>query len=150
MPIITFLSDFGYKDHYVASVKARILSSQPTAAIVDISHAVQPFDIAHAVFVLSAVFRDFPEGTVHLVAVDTQNSKSGKYHAASYKGHYFLAADNGIISLLTDSEPDELVEIATGAPTAAPARDWLAPAALHLANGGSLEDLGPQTTQMRQ
>ena len=150
MHFITFLSDFGYRDHYVASVKARMLSSQPNAQIIDISHAVEPFDIAHAVHVLASVYRDFPEGTVHLVAVDTQGTKSGKYLAAKYKGHYFLAADNGIISLLTDSEPEELVEIATEMPTAAPARDWLAPAALHLANGGHLEDIGTKTTHMRQ
>ncbi|MBK0402177.1 SAM-dependent chlorinase/fluorinase [Adhaeribacter sp. BT258] len=150
MPIITFLSDFGYRDHYVASVKARLLSSQPNTPLVDISHAVEPFDIAHAVYILSAVFRDFPEGTVHLVAVDTQNSKSGKYHAAKFQGHYFLAADNGIISLLTDSEPEELVEIATEIATSSPTRDWLGPAALHLASGGKLEDLGPKTTHMRQ
>lgn len=150
MRIITFLSDFGYIDHYVAAVKARLLSSQPEARIVDISHAIEPFDIAHAVYVLSAVFRDFPEGTVHLVGVDTQGAKSGKFHAAKYKGHYFLAADNGILSLLTESEPEELVELLTENPTASPARDILAPAALHLANGGNLEDLGTPTTHLRQ
>ena len=150
MAIITFLSDFGYTDHYVAAVKARLISNQPDVRIIDISHGIQPFDIANAVFVLSSVFRDFPEETVHLVAVDTQGGKSGKYHAAKYKGHYFLAADNGIISLLTESEPEELVEIATELPTASPARDWLAPAALHLAGGGKLEDLGPKAPNMRQ
>ena len=85
MAIITFLSDFGYTEHYVASVKARLVSSQPAIPIVDISHAIQPFDIAHAVHILSAVFQDFPKGTVHLIAVDTQGTKSGKYHAA-YRG----------------------------------------------------------------
>lgn len=150
MGLITFLSDFGYRDHYVAAVKARILSSDPEARIVDISHSVTPFDIAHGVYVLSAVFRDFPEGTVHLVAVDTHGGKSGKYHAAKFQGHYFLMADNGILSLLTNSEPEELVEIPVNTPTMAPARDVLASAALHLAQGGNLEDLGPKTTHMRQ
>jgi S-adenosylmethionine hydrolase len=150
MAIITFLSDFGYKDHYVAAVKARLLSRDPAANIVDISHAITPFDIAHGFYVISAIFRDFPEGTVHLVAVDTHGNKSGKFHAVKHKGHYFLAADNGIISLLTDSEPEELVEITVPENTLAPARDILAPAALHLAQGGNLEDLGTPTTQMRQ
>ena len=148
MPIITFLSDFGYTEHYVAAVKARLLSSQPTISIVDISHAIQPFDIAHAEYVIASVFRDFPEGTVHLLAVDTQ-TKTGKYHAVKYQGHYFLAADNGLISLLTDSAPDAMVELAP-LETSAPARDLLAPAALHLATGGSLEDLGTPTTSMKQ
>src|SRR5436190_14463343 len=113
MPIITFLSDFGYIDHYVAAVKARLVSSQPNTPIVDISHAIQPFDIAHAVYVLSSVFRDFPEGTVHLVAVDTQGSKTGKFHAIKFQGHYFVCADNGLLSLLTESAPEEMVELAT-------------------------------------
>lgn len=150
MAIITFLSDFGYRDHYVAAVKARLLSSQPNTQIVDISHGIEPFDIAHGVFVLSSVFRDFPEGTVHLIAVDTQGAKSGKFHAAKYQGHYFLAADNGILSLLTESEPEALVELAVLQDSASPARDLLAPAALHLANGGQLEDIGTPTTHMRQ
>ncbi|HSI91565.1 MAG TPA: SAM-dependent chlorinase/fluorinase [Adhaeribacter sp.] len=150
MALITFLSDFGYIDHYVAAVKARMLSTRPNTQIVDISHGITPFDIAHGFYVLSAVYRDFPEGTVHLVAVDTHGAKSGKYHAARYKGHYFLAADNGIISLLTDSEPEELVELAVNGATTSPGRDILAPAALHLAGGGSLEDLGTKTTAMRQ
>src|SRR5688572_23694441 len=150
MAIITFLSDFGYTEHYVASVKARLVSSQPTIPIVDISHAIQPFDIAHAVYVISAVFRDFPEGTVHLIAVETQGSKTGKFHACKFQGHYFLAADNGLISLLTDSQPDELVELTTTGETSSATRDWLAPAALHLAQGGDLEDIGTPTTSMKQ
>lgn len=150
MAIITFLSDFGFTEHYVAAVKARLLSRQPDQTIVDISHAIHPFDIAHAVFVLGSVFRDFPEGTVHLVAVDTQGSKTGKFHAIKFQGHYFICADNGLLSLLTESAPEEMVEIATTGETTAPARDWLAPAALHLATGGALEDLGTPTTSMKQ
>jgi S-adenosylmethionine hydrolase len=150
MALITFLSDFGYTEHYAASVKARILSRDPEARIVDISHGITPFDIAHGVFVLSSVFRDFPEGTVHLVAVDTHGNKSGKYHAIKYQGHYFLAADNGLLALLTESEPEELVELANMDLSIAPARDLLAPAALHLAQGGNLDDLGTKTNSMRQ
>ena len=150
MAIITFLSDFGYTEHYVAAVKARLLSRKSDVTIVDISHAIQPFDIAHAVYVLSSVFRDFPEGTVHLVAVDTQGSKTNKFHAIKFQGHYFVCADNGLLSLLTESAPEEMVEIATNEDVVAPGRDVLAPAALHLATGGSLEDLGTPTANMKQ
>lgn len=60
MAIITFMSDFGRKDHYVAAVKAKIYQYNPNAQIVDISHEITSFNIAHAAFVLGAIFRDFP------------------------------------------------------------------------------------------
>ncbi|WP_242927363.1 SAM hydrolase/SAM-dependent halogenase family protein [Pontibacter vulgaris] len=151
MAVITLTSDFGHTDHYVAAVKARILSQEPQAAIVDISHAVEPYNIPQAEYVLGSVFQDFPEGTVHLVAVDTHGSKTGKYHAAKYKGHYFLLADNGLLSLLTDGKPDLVVELHTdNGFTSFPAKELLAPAAVFLAKGGDIEVLGEQTTDFKQ
>jgi len=72
MAIVTFMSDFGTGDHYVAAVKARILNINPSIQIVDISHEINPFDIGHGAYVLRSVFRDFPEGTIHMVSVDSQ------------------------------------------------------------------------------
>ena len=151
MAVITFTSDFGYTDHYVAAVKAKILTQNPDATIVDISHGIEPYNIAQAEYVLGAVFRDFPEGTVHLVAVNTHGSKQGKYHAAKYKGHYFLMADNGLLSLLTDGRPDMIIELNAETPHMAfPAKDLLAPVAVYLAKGGDIEVLGEHTTNFRQ
>lgn len=151
MGLITFLSDFGYRDHYVAAVKARILQLAPTTPVLDISHAVEPFNIAHAVHVLNAVFRDFPAGTVHLIGVNDLGGPRAAWHAAIYQGHYFVAADNGLLALLCDGQPEELVSLGAAAGlTPSPTRDLLAPAAVHLANGGLLSDLGPATTQLYQ
>jgi S-adenosyl-L-methionine hydrolase (adenosine-forming) len=151
MALITFTSDFGYTDHYVAAVKAKILSQKPEATIIDISHAIEPFNIAHAEYVLTAVFQDFPKGTVHLVGVDTQGSRSGRFHAALYKGHYFLLADNGLLSLITDGEPEKIVELHTDFPLMPfPVKDLLAPAALYLANGGDIEVMGERTNSFTQ
>ncbi|MBF9255152.1 SAM-dependent chlorinase/fluorinase [Pontibacter sp. 172403-2] len=151
MAVITFTSDFGYADQYVAAVKAKILSQDLQATIVDVSHAIGPYNIAQAEYVLGSVFDEFPEGTVHLVAVDTYGSKDGKFHAARYKGHYFLLADNGLLSLLTDEEPEMVVEIKTDNPLMpSPVKDLLAPAAVFLAKGGNLEVLGDRTYNFRQ
>ncbi|RIJ34046.1 SAM hydrolase/SAM-dependent halogenase family protein [Pontibacter oryzae] len=150
MAVITFLSDFGYADHYVAAVKAKVLSQDPHVQVVDITHAVEPYNIAQAEYVFGAVYRDFPEGTVHLIAVDTYGCKYGKYHAAKYKGHYFLLPDNGLLSLLTDGQPDKVVELKTDKPLMPfPAKDLLAPAAVFLAKGGDLEVLGERTDTIR-
>ncbi|GAA4425903.1 SAM-dependent chlorinase/fluorinase [Pontibacter saemangeumensis] len=151
MALITFTSDFGYNDHYVAAVKARILSQDAQAAIVDVSHAIEPYNIAHAEYVLGAVYGEFPEGTVHLVAVDTHGSKQGRFHAAQYKGHYFLLADNGLLSLLTEGQPELVVELKTDRPLMPfPAKDLLAQAAVYLAGGGDIEVLGERTRNFRQ
>ncbi|GHA78094.1 SAM hydrolase/SAM-dependent halogenase family protein [Pontibacter akesuensis] len=147
MAVITFLSDFGYSDHYVAAVKAKIISLDPQLTVVDISHAIEPYNIAHAEYVFGSVFQDFPVGTVHLIAVDTHGNKQGKFHAAKYKGHYFLMADNGLLSLLTEGQPEQVVELKTDHPLMpSPTRDLLAPVAVYLAKGGELDVLGESTS----
>lgn len=151
MAVITFTSDFGYADHYVAGVKAKILSQDPQATIVDVSHAIEPYNIAQAEYVLGAVYGEFPEGSVHLVAVDTYDNQYGNYHAARYKGHYFLLADNGLLSLLADGKPEIIVEIKTeNSMLPSPVKDLLAPAAVFLAKGGNIEVLGERTGNFRQ
>ena len=155
MGLITFLSDFGYRDHYVAAVKARILQLAPTLPVFDITHGVEPFNIAHAVHVLQAVFRDFPAGTVHLIGVNDLGRGADKdgvvrsgWLAARHEQHYFVAADNGILALLTAGRPDELVRLPAPRLIPLPTRDILTPAAVHLAGGGRLQDLGPATDEL--
>jgi S-adenosyl-L-methionine hydrolase (adenosine-forming) len=151
MAVITLLSDFGYTDHYVAAVKAKIIAHNPEATIVDISHGIDPFNIAEAVFVLGSVYHEFPEGSVHVSAVNTHGNKQGKYHAAKYKGHYFLLSDNGLLSLLTDGQPEIVVELQNNDPLMPfPAKNLLAPAAAYLAKGGDIEVLGERTDQFHK
>jgi S-adenosylmethionine hydrolase len=172
MGVLTLLTDFGYRDHYVAALKARLLQLGPTLPVIDITHGVAPYDIAHAVHVLRAVFRDFPLGTTHLITVsDYGASPAGAvampaWHAAQHEGHYFVAADNGLLALLCDGVPERLVRLSAVAPPTAPAaasslaastpqatainptRDVLAPAAVRLALGQALDSLGLPTTEL--
>ncbi|GAB2778119.1 hypothetical protein HNQ93_001701 [Hymenobacter luteus] len=151
MGLITFLSDFGYRDHYVAAVKARILQLAPQVPVLDITHGIEPFNIAHAQHVLSSVYQDFPAGTVHLIGVNDQGSPRGAWHAARFQGHYFVSADNGLLPLLCDGKPEELVLLSAGpAPTPSPTRDLLAPAAVRLAQGEALVSLGTAATEVYQ
>lgn len=140
MVVITFMSDFGTQDHYVSAVKATIISKSPTQVIVDITHNIRPFDISHAAHVLGNVFHQFPEGTVHLAAVDTMKAAS---HAIAVKagGHYFVGFDSGLFSLLTGLETQEAVVLETNDSTF-PAKDVLSHAALDLASGKALSGLG--------
>lgn len=111
MALLTFTSDFGYEDHYVASVKAAIYKVNPSLQIVDISHAIKRFDIEHGAFVLSNVFRDFPEGTVHLIGIDDSGHLNKPCIAFKLEQHFFVSSDCGIIGLLSDNQPEYVVEL---------------------------------------
>jgi len=150
MGVLTLLTDFGYRDHYVAALKARLLQLAPAATVVDISHAVEPFDIAHAVYVLNSVFRDFPLGTAHVIGVNDHGiGATPTWHAARFRGHYFVTADNGLLALLCDGQPEELVAL-PAADTPSPTRDVLLPAAVALSQGAALADLGPVVTELHR
>lgn len=142
MAIITFLSDFGETDHYIAAVKAKILSEKADQPIVDISHHISSCDTAHAAYVLKAVFKEFPKGTVHLVAVNSLGQAGDKYIAVKIEGHYFVGTDNGLFGLISDAESEGQVEIINEEPTSFPAKKIFAKVAAQLASGVTLEKVG--------
>jgi S-adenosylmethionine hydrolase len=65
-PIITLLTDFGTRDHYVASMKGVILGINPQCALIDITHQVRPHDIEEGAFILANAYSHFPKGTIHV------------------------------------------------------------------------------------
>jgi S-adenosyl-L-methionine hydrolase (adenosine-forming) len=144
MPIVTLLTDSGESDHYVAAIKAKIISVNPGVRIVDISHAIASCDIGHAAFVLRSVFREFPKGTVHLVGVDAVGNRGDAYIAAQLEDHFFVTTDNGLLSLISEKSHQYLAQltVATANNSTFPERDIFAPAAAKLASGVSLTDLG--------
>jgi S-adenosylmethionine hydrolase len=112
MPVITLTSDWGTKDHYLASVKGAILKQIPEARIIDISHEVPPHDLTQAAFILKNCYRDFPSGTIHILGISTEESEVNPHTAILADGHYFIGADNGIFTLIFDEQkPDKIVEI---------------------------------------
>lgn len=110
MPLITFTSDFGQSDHYVAFTKAKILHEHSEAQIIDVSHGIKPFDIAHMAFVVRSVFREFPEGTIHLLGNDSNSQKAQSYIIAKIEQHIFVGPNNGVMSLLSDKQPELVIE----------------------------------------
>lgn len=137
MAIVTLLTDSGESDHYVAAIKARILTLEPNARIVDISHQIRLFDLGHAAFVLRSVFRDFPTGTIHLVAVDASGNRGDAFIIAQLEGHFFVGADNGLFSLLSDRPPENVWQIGNTDIdlTTFPEKEVFAPVAAMLASG---------------
>ncbi|HEY3404660.1 MAG TPA: SAM-dependent chlorinase/fluorinase [Ohtaekwangia sp.] len=144
MAIVTLLTDSGESDHYVAAIKARIISINPGIRIEDISHKIKPSDIAHAAFVLRSVFRDFPKGTVHLVGVDATGNRGDAFIAVQLEDHFFVGCDNGLFGLISEKPHQQLVELnaINTVSTTFPERDVFAPTAVKLASGVSITNLG--------
>src|SRR5271169_96394 len=108
MAIITLTTDLGDKDIYQAALKGSILKLLPSVNIVDITNSVAAYNIQQAAFILKNSVYYFPDATVHLIGIDTVFKSETKYLALQYKNHYFVGSDNGIFSLMFDSEPDEI------------------------------------------
>src|SRR5690606_10394264 len=89
-------------------------------------------------------FKDFPEGSVHIVAVDSNGGLGDKIVALKLEGHFFVGVDNGLFGLISDAEPSEIVSLNPDDQKhySFPARDIMATAAAKIAQGGSLPELG--------
>lgn len=144
MAIITLTSDFGASDHYIGALKGAILGEAHTQVIVDISHEIASFDLAHGAFVIRSIIPWYPKGTIHLIAVDTVGNTNNTHLAVKLEDHFFLLANHGMLGLLSQQEPQTVIELPkpeTG-PSAFPALEILVPAALRLASGVSIDKLG--------
>ena len=103
-PIVTLTTDFGTNDHFVGAVKGVILDIVPEAAIVDISHAIQAFDVLDGAIAISQTYSYFPTGTVHMVVIDPGVGTTRRPIIASSDGYHFVAPDNGVLSMVYAKE----------------------------------------------
>ena len=139
---ITLTTDFGLTDHYVGVMKGVIQGIAPGAAVVDITHAVSPYEIPEAAFLLAQAYPYFPPGTVHVVVVDPGVGTSRRPILAEGARQYFIAPDNGVLSMVYAREEKVKVRAITAEryfrrPVSQTfhGRDIFAPAAAHLAAG---------------
>jgi S-adenosylmethionine hydrolase len=147
MSIITLTSDFGNLDYRVAAVKGKILSLNPEVNIIDITHDIQAYNLIQTSYIVRNAYKYFPKGTIHIVSVDSFFHKSRRNILYKANGSYFLAADNGILSLIFfDIKPEAVYEITLNNRfddiVNFTSTDVFVPAAVHLANGGLPEVIG--------
>lgn len=146
--IITLLTDFGYADPYVASMKGVILGINPDVQIVDISHNVTPQNINEAAFILKRSYPFFPKGTIHVVVVDPGVGSNRSIFAVKSDSAIFLAPDNAVLKYVFDDGPVEVYQITNrdyfrdNVSHTFHGRDIFAPVAAHISKGISLEILG--------
>src|SRR6202021_3260745 len=99
-PIITLTTDFGLSDHFVGVMKGVIFGIAPAARVIDISHGIQPFQIADGGFTIAQAYRDFPKKTIHVVVVDPGVGSARRPLLAEMAGQFFVAPDNGVLSMI--------------------------------------------------
>jgi S-adenosyl-L-methionine hydrolase (adenosine-forming) len=152
-PLITLTTDFGLNDHFVGTIKGVILDIAPEAEIIDICHAVQAFDILDGALAIAQAYSYFPNGTIHLVVVDPGVGTARRPILLSTGRHYFVAPDNGVLSLIYNhAERIEVRHIVAEHYYRQPvsstfhARDVFAPVVAYLAKGVETAKFGEVIT----
>lgn len=156
-PLITLTTDFGAGSPYVAALKGAILTINPAAQVVDISHSIAPQQIRQASVALEAVVPYFPPGTIHVAVVDPGVGTDRRIVYACVHEQHFIAPDNGILSRLANRwPPSKMIEVREPAfwrphvSATFHGRDIMAPVAAHLSLGVEPERLGPPCVQLIQ
>lgn len=108
-PIITLTTDYGTNDHLVGTLKGVILKINPDVTIVDITHNVTAFDLLDGALAIGSAYSYFPPKTVHVVVVDPGVGTERRPLLVSAGNQYFIAPDNGVLSVIYEREQENLV-----------------------------------------
>ena len=148
--LITLLTDFGLEDPYVGMMKGVILTVNPGARIIDISHHVKAGSITRAAGMILESYPYFPEGTVHITVVDPGVGGNRRAIILMTQSHLFVGPDNGILWPIIDLHQDIKIIHITETKCFLPevsntfhGRDIFAPVAAHLSKGADPLEMGP-------
>jgi S-adenosylmethionine hydrolase len=155
-PLITLTTDFGDASPYVAVMKGVILSLNPAARLLDLSHRVRAQDVRHADYFLGTAVPYFPAGTVHVAVVDPGVGSDRHPLAIEAGGQFLVGPDNGVFTravkaLGTPVRVRRLAEPRYWRPTVSDTfhgRDVFAPVAAHLTLGTDPAAMGPVVGEM--
>ena len=165
-PVITLTTDFGLQDPFVGVMKGVIAGICPTAHVIDITHGIEAFSVLDGALAIWQAWRYFPAGTVHVVVVDPGVGSERKPLLASMGGQWFIAPDNGVLTLVqhhirsnadapltwTIANPEYMLPAQSNT---FHGRDIFAPAAAHLAaqiehGNVDAENFGPPVPNLVQ
>ena len=111
MPILTLTSDIGLKDFLVGAIKGQILQVNESFNLVDIAHQLTPFNYPQAAYVCSNAYKNFPDESFHLVLVNLFDDKPEHLLLARHKNQYIGIADNGLLTMILEGPPEQVVAI---------------------------------------
>lgn len=149
-PIVTLTTDFGDASPYVAVMKGVILSIDPAARVLDLTHRIRPQDLRHADYYLATAVPYFPPGTIHVCVVDPGVGSDRRALLAGAGRQWILAPDNGILTgTLRKLGPGVVRQLTERRFWRQPVsdtfhgRDVFAPVAGHLSCGIDPAEVGP-------
>jgi len=145
MPLLTLTSDIGNQDYLVAAVKAQLFQVNPDFQIIDISHNIPPFNYPQAAYICRNAVRSFPPYTYHLILVNLFESKPEQLLLAFHHEHYFLCADNGLLTMILEEKPELTIGIPlekTVIKNTLYCTEVMANVVNQLANGQSIQNIG--------
>jgi S-adenosyl-L-methionine hydrolase (adenosine-forming) len=156
-PIITLTTDYGTNDHLVGTLKGVILRINPDVTIVDITHHVTPFDMLEGALAIGSAYKYFPPRTIHIVVVDPGVGTERRPLLVSGENQYFIAPDNGVLSLIYEREHNAVVRHVTAEhyylqPVSKTfhGRDIFAPVAAWLSKGWQTSSMGEEITDYKR
>ncbi len=109
MPLLTFTSDIGEQDFLTGAIKGQLLQYQQDLNIIDISHALSPFNYPQAAYVCRNAIRNYPTGTFHLILVNIFDEKPDHMILAEHNGHFICCADNGMLTMILEEMPQKAI-----------------------------------------
>lgn len=147
--IITLTTDFGTGSPYVAQMRGAILSINPEAMIVDITHEIPPQDVRQGALALESATLQFPPDSIHVAIVDPGVGTDRDIVYARIEDRHYIAPDNGLLDrLAARTNADRIVALSnpkywlTSVSSTFHGRDIMAPAAAHLSLGLDENELG--------
>jgi S-adenosylmethionine hydrolase len=156
-PIITLTTDYGTNDHLVGTMKGVILRINPDVTIVDISHNVTAYDLLEGALTIGSAYSYFPPKTVHVVVVDPGVGSERRPLLVSAQNQYFIAPDNGVLSVIFEREDNVVVRHANVehyylSPISKTfhGRDVFAPVAAWLTKGWQTSSMGEEITDYKK
>ena len=148
--IITYTTDFGSSDPYAGIMKGIVLSINPKACQIDITHNIPSHDIVHASFILASAYSHFPKGTIHAAIVDPGVGGGRKNIAVLTDKYFFVGPDNGVFSNVLSNETVREIREISNLPfimetvsSTFHGRDVFAPCAGFISAGKKFSDVGP-------
>ena len=153
MSIITLTNDFGLKDHFVGSLKGKLISGCNEVTIIDISHDIDLFNTLEAGYCIAAAYDNFPKGTIHIIGVDSERTNETQHIVLQWDDHFFICADNGILSTLIRKKIAQkmvAINIHERLNKDATDMDVFVAVACHIARGGLLNVIGKEISELKK
>lgn len=111
MPLITLTSDIGTEDYLVGAIKGQIFRLNPGSQVTDINHQVSHYNLPQAAYICRHATTQFPTGTYHIILVNFYGTKPTHVLFAEHQGHYYICADNGLLTMILEGMPEKVVAV---------------------------------------